>query len=161
MRLWRSGYEKWASDLSTVNEFLVSISEGKVMSKQKKIPLRNKNHTGWWIFTEVAQWVSNRQKKLTANSRCLVWENTRLICASNRGQAYRKALKFGRQGNLLKTKGGEWRFAGISMLIPVYEEIDDGAEILWVNHGALPIKAIKKLVKTKSQLSVFDDREKK
>lgn len=131
------------------------------MGKEKKIPLRNKNHTGWWVFTEVAQWVSNRQKRFAPNSRCLVWENTRLICASNREQAYRKALKFGRLGNPSKTKGGEWRFAGISMLMPVYEEIEDGAEILWVDHGALPIKAIKKLVKTKSQLSVFDDREKK
>jgi len=47
------------------------------------------------------------------------------------------------------------------MLMPVYEEIEDGAEILWVDHGALPIKAVKKLVKAKSQLSVFDDRGKK
>lgn len=47
------------------------------------------------------------------------------------------------------------------MLMPVYEEIEDGAEILWVDHGTLPIKAIKKLVKTKRQLSVFDDGEKK
>ena len=131
------------------------------MGRRKKVPFRNKNHTGWWIFTEVEQWVSNRQKKLTTNSRCLVWENTRLIRASNRDQAYRKALKFGRLGKPSRTKGGEWRFAGISMLLPVYEEIEDGAEILWADHGALPIKAIKKLVKTKSQLSVFDDREKK
>lgn len=129
------------------------------MGKRAKIPLRNRNHTGWWIFMEVTQWVSNRQKKLSPTSRCLVWENMRLICARNREQAYRKALKLGRLGHPSKTRGGEWRFVGISMLLPVYEEIEDGAEILWTDHGALPIRRIKKLVKTKRQLTVFHDRE--
>ena len=129
------------------------------MGKRAKIPFSNRNHTGWWIFTEVTQWVSNRQKKLSPTSRCLVWENMRLICSRNREQAYRKALKLGRLGHPSKTKEGEWRFAGISMLLPVYEEIEDGAEILWNDYGALPIRTIKKLVKTKRQLTVFDDRE--
>jgi uncharacterized protein DUF4288 len=129
------------------------------MGKQSKIPFSSRNHTGWWIFKEVTQWVSNRQKKLSLTSRCLVWENTRLICARNREQAYQKALKLGRLGHPSKTKGGEWRFVGISMLLPVYEEIEDGAEILWTEYGALPIRTIKKLAKKKRQLSVFDDKD--
>jgi hypothetical protein len=127
------------------------------MGKQAKIPYRNRNHTGWWIFMEVEQWVSNRQKKLSPTSRCLVWENTRLIRAKNREQAYRKALAYGRLGHPSKTEGGEWRFAGISMLLPVYEEIEDGAEILWTDRGLLQIGKIKRMVKTKSQLSLFSD----
>jgi hypothetical protein len=131
------------------------------MAKQSNVAFRNRNSTGWWIFREVTQWISKRQKKLSPTSRCLVWENTRLICARNREQAYRKALKLGRLGHPSKTKGGEWRFAGISMLLPVYEEIEDGAEILWTDYGALPIRTIKKLVKMKRQLSVFDDRDRR
>jgi len=129
------------------------------MGMQSKIPFSNRNHTGWWIFKEVTQWVSNRQKKLARTSRCLVWENTRLICARNREQAYQKALKLGRLGHPSKTKGGEWRFVGISMPLPVYEEIEDGAEILWTEYGALQIRTIKKLVKKKRQLSVFNDKD--
>lgn len=128
------------------------------MGKRIEIPYRNRNHTGWWIFTEVEQWVSNRQKKLFPKSRCLVWENTRLIRAKSREQAYRKALAYGRQWHPSKTKGGEWRFAGISMLLPVYEEIEDGAEILWTDRGMLQIERIKRLVRTKHRLSLFNDK---
>jgi hypothetical protein len=122
-----------------------------------KAPYSNKNHTGWWIFGEVQQWVSRRKKKLSATSRCSVWENTRLVRAKNREEAYRKAIKFGRTGSPSKTRGGEWRFAGMSMLLPVYESIEDGAEILWRDRGRLSVKNIKTLVKTKNQLPVFND----
>jgi hypothetical protein len=43
------------------------------------------------------------------------------------------------------------------MLLPVYDEIEDGAEILWKDRGRLPVRRIKKLVKSKTQLTVFDD----
>ena len=127
------------------------------MSHRSKIHFSNRDHSGWWIFKEVEQWVSKRQKKLLANSRCLVWENTRLIRAKSREEAYRKALKVGGAGLPSGTKAGEWRFAGISMLLPVYEEIEDGAEILWTDRGSMSVKAIKNLVKSRKQLPVFND----
>lgn len=45
------------------------------------------------------------------------------------------------------------------MLLPVYDEIGDGAEILWQNERKLSVKQIKKLVKSKRQLPVFNDRD--
>ena len=127
------------------------------MSRQTKIPFRNQSRSGWWIFREVQQWVSRRQQKLTGDSRCLVWENTRLIRARNRDEAFRKATRLGQAGHPSQTLGGEWRFAGISMLLPVYEDIEDGAEILWVDRGQMPVRSIRKLVKSKRKLPVFDD----
>ena len=103
--------------------------------------------------------MSRRQQKLSDSSRCLVWENTRLIRARSREEAYRKAMRLGRGGHPSKTKGGEWRFAGISMLLPVCEDMEDGVEVLWVDRGRMPVRRIKRLVKTKRQLPVFDDRE--
>ena len=103
--------------------------------------------------------VSHRQQKLTDESRCQVWENTRLIRARNRDEAFRKATRLGQAGSPLQTKGGEWRFAGISMLLPVYEEIEDGAEILWVDCGKMSVRSIKKLVRSRRELSVFDDND--
>jgi len=129
------------------------------MARRSKIAFRNRNHSGWWIFREVEMWVSNRQQKLLPSSRCPVWENTRLIRARNRDEAYRKALNLGRAGHPSKTNKGEWRFAGISMLLPVYEDIKDGAEILWVDHGSMPVKRIRGLVKSRDQLPVFNDDE--
>ncbi len=81
------------------------------------------------------------------------------MCSVDRHEAYRKALKFGRAGHPSKTNGGEWRFAGISMLLPVYDDIEDGVEILWVDRGLMALNKIKKLTKTKRQLPVFDDKE--
>jgi hypothetical protein len=127
------------------------------MSSQTKIPLRNRSLSGWWIFREVEQWVSHRKQKPTNKSRCQVWENTRLIRARSRDEAFRKAMRLGQAGHPSETIGGEWRFAGISMLLPVYEEIEDGAEILWNDRGRMSVKNIKKLVKSKRELSVFND----
>lgn len=128
------------------------------MPRSVKIAYRNRNRTGWWIFSEVTYWVSNRQKKLTPKSRCLVWENLRLIKAKSREAAYAKALKLGKTAYPCDTGKGEWRFAGISMLLPVYEKIEDGSEILW-EERELTLKRIKQLAKSKQQLSVFDDKE--
>ena len=127
------------------------------MAKRHHIPNANRNQTGWWVFCEVQQWVSKRQRNLSPTSRCLVWENMRLIRAKSREVAFRKALKLGRVGYPSKTNGGEWRFAGISLLLPVYEELEDGAEILWTVRGKMSVKRIQGLVKTKKQLPVFDD----
>jgi hypothetical protein len=128
------------------------------MPPRSKVPFRNRSHSGWWIFQEVEQWVSSRQKKLSPHSRCPVWENTRLIRARNRDEAYRKAMRIARAGHPSKTNGGEWRFVGISMLLPVYEDIEDGAEILWRDRGLMTVEQIKNLAKSKRELPVFDDK---
>lgn len=129
------------------------------MRKKRTIRSANQDHTGWWIYREVEQWVSKRQKALTANSRCLIYLNLRLIRAKSREEAYRKALAWGRVGDRSKSNGGEWRFAGIAMLLPVYEKFEDGSEILWEDRKLMTVAKIKKLVKTRRQLPVFDDTE--
>ncbi len=129
------------------------------MSVKTEIPHRNRNHTGWWIVQEVEQWCSDRQKALKPGSRLVIWENTRLIRANSREEAYEKAMRLGAQTSPSRTNGGEWRFLGLSQLLPVYEELEDGAEILWTDRGRMRQEAIRKLVKSREQLAVFDDRE--
>ncbi|WP_152032869.1 hypothetical protein [Ereboglobus luteus] len=127
------------------------------MPRKKQIPYRNQSPTGWWIYEEIEQWVSNRQKRLTPNSRCLVWQNTRIIMAKNRHEAFQKAMRLSKKTFPSKTDGGEWRFAGISMLLPIYEKMKDGSEVLWTERGKMSQRQIQRLVKSKQQLSVFDD----
>jgi len=129
------------------------------MRKKSEIRWANRNHTGWWVFEEVEQWVSKRQKKLSTSSRCLVHVNLRVVRAKSREEAYRKAVKFGRTGMPSKTNGGEWRFVGISMLLPIYDKIEDGSEILWKEKKIMTVARIKRLVKSKRKLPVFDDTE--
>lgn len=70
-------------------------------------------------------------------------------------------MEFGRAGMPSKTHGGEWRFAGISMLLPIYDRFEDGSEILWEEDKLMSVARIKKLVKSQRQLPVFDDTEEK
>lgn len=98
-------------------------------------------------------------KSTSPRTRHPVWENTRLIRAGNRDEAYQKALALAREGHPSRTEDGEWRSTGISMLLAVYEDLEDGAEILWEVRGSLPIESIRKRVRTKRTLTVFDDSE--
>lgn len=129
------------------------------MPTKKHIPSRNRSPYGWWIYQEVEQWVSNRQKAIGPNSRCLIWENVRIIQAKDREQAYKKAMKLGKQGRPSKTDHGEWRFLGLSWLYPIHDEMEDGAELLWKDRGSMRMKEAMKRVRTKEQLAVFDDQD--
>src|SRR4051812_30380517 len=117
------------------------------MARKSKIPHRNQSPSGWWLFREVQQWVSKRQKKLALKSRCLVWENTRIIKAGDRDTAFDKAMRLGRVGHPSKTVGGEWRFVGISQLLPIYDDLEDGAELFWDDLGAISVSKMGRLVK--------------
>jgi hypothetical protein len=129
------------------------------MAKKLVVPHRNRSPSGWWVFCEVQQWVPKGRAKLSPTNRCPVWENTRLVKARDRDEAYSNSMKLGRVGMPSKTFGGEWRFVGLSMLLPVYDEIEDGAEILWDDHGSISVGRIRRMVKSKRDLPVFDDRE--
>ncbi len=104
---------------------------------------RNKNHTGWWIFCEIEQGYQLRRMKLTARSRCRVYENMCVLRAKSRKEAYRKAMKLGNSGH--------------PSLLPIYEPIEAGSEILWHDRGNMSVAKIRALTKTKSELPVFDD----
>lgn len=118
----------------------------------------NQSWQGWWVYEEVEHWVSDRQKNLTENSKCLVWTNLILIKAKNREQAYKKAMKSS-ENYPIKSNGGEWRFSGIMWLGPVQDLMQEGAELVWTDRGKLRIKDIAKLVKSKDQLDVFNDKK--
>lgn len=48
-----------------------------------------------------------------------------------------------------------WIFEGLTTLVAVFEELEDGAEIAWIEHENKAIKTVKKWVKSKENLEVF------
>ncbi|MGN6727103.1 MAG: DUF4288 domain-containing protein, partial [Tepidisphaeraceae bacterium] len=122
------------------------------------IPSADRNHTGWWVFWEVQRWVATGADA-KSQKRFPVWENTRLVRARSREKAYNKAIKLANEGMPSQTEGGEWQFVGLSSLLPVYEELDDGSELLWTNHGSIGLVKLKRLDKAKDKLPAFDDRD--
>jgi len=54
-------------------------------------------------------------------------------------EIYEKAVKIGKDAEYKFTNSDnlemEWIFIGIGNLIPIYEDIEDGSEIMWENYG--------------------------
>lgn len=126
------------------------------MPNKPEIPFRNRSPFGWWVYRELEQWIPDPKSK---KKKCLVWENTRIIQAKTREEAYEKAKRLGAEGNPRKTEGGRWKFLGIADLLPIYEELEDGAEIIWNDLGYMSPSKAKALVATKKSLQVFNDKE--
>lgn len=92
---------------------------------------------GWYLATYQLRFIELAQSNNDdLNRRFLTWENTILVRASGMDEAYDKAVEFG-VADTQPYKGGskgiavQWVFEGIVGLMPIYEELEDGAEISW------------------------------
>jgi len=82
-----------------------------------------------------------------------------LVKAKNPDEAYRKALKIGKseEQEYLNTEGDsvKFTFEGLTSLLPIYEELEDGSELEWSEFENRSVKKIKSWVKSKQDLEVF------
>jgi hypothetical protein len=90
-----------------------------------------KSETGWWIGSYIERF---DDPEAPAEEPLFVNENFMLIRAVHFDEAFSKLEQYRDVGNPLSTwRGwkGEWSFAGFSALLPIYEALEDGAELLW------------------------------
>jgi hypothetical protein len=130
----------------------------------RKIPYRNHSPHGWWIASYIARAAWDDEPKASPNSRCVAWKNTIVINAQDRQIAYKKALIIGRGHSKASAfwhprtkRTGRWVFVGLTSLLPIYEALEDGAEILWTEYPNRTIRKIHSLAKKKHELEAFDD----
>jgi hypothetical protein len=109
---------------------------------------------GWWIASYIERAVFDAKTKSSPRSHCVAWENTIILKARDRESAYKKAVRLGSR-NTSKFDGGHWKFDGLTSLLPIYERLEDGAEILWIDHTGKSLKKVRGLIKQKRQLQVF------
>jgi hypothetical protein len=108
---------------------------------------------GDWFLVEIIEVCE--PVKVNSTSRVTTWGNYCLICAKTPAEAYDKAVKAGKRGNYIFTSNGSkmrWKFAGIGNLLPIYEDLEDGAEIMWNDYGYIGKKRVKKIVSSKKKL---------
>jgi hypothetical protein len=88
-------------------------------------PRQPTSPTGWWIAGLLEQH--------THLDRTTFWNNYRLIRASHWREAFRRAIELGTSSAETGQRafGHPQSFIGITDLVPVYDEFEDGAEILW------------------------------
>ena len=124
---------------------------------------RNRSPHGWWIGSYVERYEFNDEDRSNLNRRCDAYENTVILKAKNREEAYRKLVALasleGCECGPANGRKGFWRFEGVTDLLPIYEQLEDGAEVLWHHHRNLAVKTVKKLVTPKQELPIFDDSE--
>lgn len=130
---------------------------------EQTIPYRNISPHGWWIATYIERAAWDEDLYPAGTKRCLAWENTVLIQASDRETAYDKVVALGLAGTTEFSdpdtgKTGRWVFEGLLSLLPVYEELADGAEILWTEHRGRTVGKVRSWIRQKHELEAFDDR---
>lgn len=116
---------------------------------------KNISPVGWYVVSYLLRFVElDDERKNDDEARFLSWENTILVRANNLDDAYKKGMTVARE-NAKPYKGGpdgipvQWTLMGITDVLPVYEELGDGAEILWTERAPRKLKNLKQLVRRK------------
>jgi len=114
------------------------------------------NSKGQWYFAEIIIRFEPVERDEANNlRRGTTWGNFHLIKAGSPEEAYAKAEKLGKDHNYTYPSHGREIasvFAGVGDLLPIYEDIEDGAEIMYRDYGFISSKKAKRLVSTKEEL---------
>ena len=132
------------------------------MKHVEKISNKNGN---WYIVEIIEKCEPVERNEKQELRRVTTWGNHHLIKADSPEKAFDKAVKLGKEAEY-KFKNTdkiemEWIFVGIGELLPIYEDIEDGAELMWNDYGfisnrrtmRMPYKKkeLMKLIKPKQQ----------
>lgn len=107
---------------------------------------------GWYICSYLIRFVEvNDPKNNDENARFLSWENTVLIKAQSSAQAYEKTVQIAQKSEKPYLGGDksievQWIFEGITEVLPIYEPLEDGAEIMWCERSPRKLKNLKALI---------------
>jgi hypothetical protein len=111
-----------------------------------------------WYVAEIIDEIT-----VDGDARNIVHRNLILIRANSPDEAYDRALKLGRQNETeYENPAGQnvvIRFRGLGALSVVYEKLEHGAELRYIEDISVPEEKIASLVKAREQLSVFREIE--
>jgi hypothetical protein len=126
------------------------------------IPHRNHSPHGWWVASYLlrAGWFDETVAAPDSPAH-LAWENTIILQALDRDAAFEKAMSLASENRSEfedpSGRRGRWVLEGLTSLLPIYDELEDGAEILWKEHEDVSLEKLRSWVKSRSELEVFDD----
>ena len=116
---------------------------------------KNISPVGWYLGSYLLRFVELKDKRRNnPEKKFISWENTVLVKASSLDTAYTKVERIGKQSSKPYRGGPDgipvrWEYLGVTELLPIYEEIDDGAEIAWAEHAPTTLRKLKQMVKPK------------
>lgn len=113
---------------------------------------KNRSPVGWYLGAYLLRFVElSDPQQNDEECRFLSWENTVLVRANTMKQAYAKVERIGKQASKPYRGGSEgvpvqWEYIGVTELLPIYEKIEDGAEIAWRERAPRTLRKLKELV---------------
>ena len=118
----------------------------------------NRSAVSWYVASYLLRFVEI-QAALKNNPRRKFrsWENTVLVKARSPEHAYAKVTRIGR-AKTRPYRGGpkgipvRLVYEGVTDLLPVYEKLRDGAEIMWTERTPRTVRTLRTLVKSKKVL---------
>ncbi|WP_184502753.1 DUF4288 domain-containing protein [Xanthomonas sp. F10] len=107
---------------------------------------------GWYVGTYVIRFIElDAVGNDDPQEEFLAWENTVIVSAPDFDEAYRKVVAVA-ETTTDPYKGGpdgipvQWVFEGVTQLLPIYESLEDGAEIMYEEHESIRLDALRQRV---------------
>ena len=123
------------------------------MEKAEKISNKNRN---WYIVEIIEKCEPIERNEKQELRRVTTWGNHHLIKADSPEKAFDKAVKLGKEAEYKFTNSDkiemEWIFVGIGELLPIYEDIEDGAELMWNDYGFISNRRTMRMPYKKKEL---------
>jgi len=120
---------------------------------------KNVSPVNWYLGSYLSRFVVIGEKHNSDPERKFAtWENTVIVKATGLDEAFDKVEAIGID-HAEPYLGGDpgvpvqWEYLGITELLPIYEDLVDGAEIMWASNNPRKLKNLKALVKSKSQIA--------
>ena len=120
---------------------------------------------GWYVGSYLLRFIElDSSGNDDPEGTFLVWENTVIVRAGNLEEAYAKLVAIANSGTD-SYKGGtegvpvQWVFEGVTELLPIYEPLEDGAEIMWAEHEAVRLSELRQRAKSLSEIKEHLDGE--
>ena len=130
-----------------------------MFKKMNDIYDKNVSPVGWYVCSYLLRFIElDDPRKEDTEAKFLSWENTILIAAQSIDEAYDKTVAFA-MSETEPYKGGsesidvQWVFEGITDVLPIYEELEDGAEIMWRERTPRKLKNLRCLVRAKNEFA--------
>ncbi|WP_250626805.1 DUF4288 domain-containing protein [Pinirhizobacter soli] len=104
---------------------------------------------GWYVGSYQLRFIElNEAGNDDLEASFLVWENTVIVRAEDLEEAFQKVEAVGLQQTEPYQGGSEgvpvqWIFEGITSLLPIYEALEDGSEIMWEKHDSVKLSELR------------------
>ena len=120
---------------------------------------KNISPVGWYVCAYLLRFVELAwPHKEDPDAKFLSWENTILVRANSIDEAYDKTVVIAKEASR-PYKGGvegvdvRWLFEGVTEVLPIYEALEDGAEIMWSERAPRKLKNLRALVRQKHEFA--------